>query len=93
MQSFIDFLLNRRYALAVGCVILGAALTWGMTNSSRDATFGSILSENDPYKAEVDEALEDFPASTSVLFAFKALEGEQTQNPGTALSTLSLIHI
>ena len=87
MQSFIDFLLNRRYALAVGCVILGAALTWGMTNSSRDATFGSILSENDPYKAEVDEALEDFPASTSVLFAFKALEGEQTQNPGTALST------
>ena len=87
MQSFIDFLLNRRYALAVGCVILGSALTWGMTNSSLDGTFGSILSENDPYKAEVDEALEDFPASTSVLFAFKVLEGEQTQKTGTAQST------
>ena len=53
MQSFIDFLLNRRYFLAIGCVVLGIALTWGMTNSSLDGTFGSILSEDDPYKAEV----------------------------------------
>ena len=71
MQSFIDFLLNRRYFLAIGCVVLGIALTWGMTNSSLDGTFGSILSEDDPYKAEVDEAREDFPRSSSVLFAFQ----------------------
>ena len=71
MQSFIDFLLNRRYFLAAACILLGAALTWGMTRSSLDGTFGSILSEDDPYKAEVDEAREDFPPSTSVLFAFQ----------------------
>ena len=71
MQSFIDFLLKQRYFLAVGCVALGAALTWGMTKSGLDGTFGSILSEDDPYKVEVDEAREDFPPSTSVLFAFQ----------------------
>jgi len=71
MQSFIDFLLKRRHFLAIACVILGAALTWGMTKSGLDGTFGSILSEDDPYKAEVDEAREDFPPSTSVLFAFQ----------------------
>jgi len=71
MQSFVDFLLNRRHFLAVGCVVLGIGLTWGMTHTSVDGTSGSILSENDPYKAEVDEAREDFPPSTSVLFAFQ----------------------
>jgi len=71
MQLLIEQLISKRYLLALLTLILGAAVTYGMTKSSINAGFQSILSEDDPYKAEVDQAREDFPPSTSVLFAFQ----------------------
>jgi len=71
MQALINQLIGKRYLLALLTLMLGAAVTYGMTKSSINAGFESILSEDDPYKAEVDQAREDFPPSTSVLFAFQ----------------------
>ena len=72
MQYFIDFLVTRRIPLAILTVVLGAWVTLGMQHSTIEATFTSILSEDDPYKEEVDQTRRDFPPSTSVLFAFEA---------------------
>ena len=71
MQFLIDQLLAKRFALALLTLALGSVVTWGMLKTSLDATFGSILSEDDPYRKEVDQTREDFPPSTSVLFAFQ----------------------
>jgi predicted RND superfamily exporter protein len=72
MQFLINQLLTKRYFLALITLILGGIVTWGMQSTSMDATYTSILSEDDPYKAEVDQARKDFPPSTSVLFAFQS---------------------
>ena len=56
---------------AVLTVLLGAWVAWGVQYTSTEATFKAILSEDDPYKAEVDKSRSDFPPSTSVLFAFE----------------------
>lgn len=71
MQLLIQQLISKRYVLALLTIVLGAAVTYGLTKSSINAGFQSILSEDDPYKAEVDQARKDFPPSTSVLFAFQ----------------------
>lgn len=72
MQLLINQLLDKRHWLALLTLLFGAALTFGLTKSSIDAGYRSILSEDDPYKAEVDQAEIDFPPSTRVLFAFQA---------------------
>ncbi len=71
MSFVVEQLLARRHVLAVFTLLLGAFVAWGMNYSSIEATFKAILSEDDPYKAEVDQARSDFPPSTSVLFAFE----------------------
>ena len=71
MQFLIDQLLSKRHFLAIATLLLGSVVIWGMQYSEIDATFQSILAEDDPYKAEVDQAKLDFPPSTSVLFAFQ----------------------
>lgn len=72
MQSLIEFLLHKRYFLAIFTVILGVFLSWGLNFTTLESRYESILSQDDPYKAEVDQAKLDFPPSTSVLFAFEA---------------------
>jgi len=75
MQGFIDQLLSKRHTLALLTVILGSVIAYGMLNTSLDSSFASILSEDDPYRKEVDQVREDFPPSTGVLFAFIVDEG------------------
>ena len=74
MQFLIDQLLAKRYVLALITLILGGAVIWGMQHTSMDATASSILSEDDPYREEVEQARRDFPPSTSVLFAFQSAD-------------------
>ncbi len=71
MQLFIEEILSKRYLLALLTLILGSVVTWGMFSTSMDASYQSILSEDDPYRAEVEQTKLDFPPSTSVLFAFE----------------------
>ncbi|MCH1597896.1 MAG: hypothetical protein L7S71_06620, partial [Pseudomonadales bacterium] len=60
-----------RFALTILSLIMAGAMAWGMQFSTFDGTTDSILSEGDPYKAEVDQARIDFPPSTSMLVAFE----------------------
>ncbi|MCZ6659512.1 MAG: MMPL family transporter, partial [Gammaproteobacteria bacterium] len=76
MQFLINQLLAKRHLLALLTVFLGGAVTWGMLNTSIDSTFNAILSEDDPYREEVEQVRKDFPPSTSVLFAFLSTSGD-----------------
>ncbi len=76
MQFLIDQLLAKRHLLALLTLVLGGAVTWGMLNTSLDSTFNAILSEDDPYRQEVEQVRKDFPPSTSVLFAFLSTSGD-----------------
>ena len=76
MQFLINQLLAKRYLLTLMTIILGSAVTWGILNTSIDSTFDSILSEDDPYREEVEQVRKDFPPSTGVLFAFLSTNGD-----------------
>ena len=76
MQTLIDQLLEKRVLLAVLTVLLGAVVVWGARYSTIDASFNSILDEDDPYLKQVDQVIEDFPPSTSVLFSFQSPDGD-----------------
>ncbi len=71
MQDVIEFLVRRRHLLALAAGLLAACVSWGMNYTTLESRFDSILSEDDPYRAEVEQARRDFPPSTSVLFAFE----------------------
>ncbi|NOX52025.1 MAG: MMPL family transporter [Gammaproteobacteria bacterium] len=71
MQLLIEEILSKRHLLALLTLILGSVVIWGMFSTSMDASYKSILSEDDPYRAEVEQTKLDFPPSTSVLFAFE----------------------
>jgi len=70
MQFLINQLLAKRYLLALMTILLGSAVTWGVLKTSIDSSYNSILSEDDPYREEVEQVRTDFPPSTSVVFAF-----------------------
>jgi predicted RND superfamily exporter protein len=74
MQFLIDQLLAKRFSLALATFVLGGIVSWGLLNTSMESTYNSILSEDDPYREEVDQAKRDFPPSTSVLFAFQSTD-------------------
>ena len=76
MPFLINQLLSRRYILALLTILLGGVVTWGVQHTSIDSTFNAILSEDDPYREEVEQVRRDFPPSTSVLFAFLPSQGD-----------------
>ena len=55
MQTLINQLLEKRYLLAVLTLILGGLVSWGARYTSIDSSFNSILSEDDPYRQQVDQ--------------------------------------
>lgn len=72
MHFLIEQLLTRRYLWALLTLVIGGVVMLGLQHTRLETSYRSILSENDPYKLEVDQAKKDFPPSTSVLFAFQA---------------------
>ena len=70
MQILINQLLEKRYFLAILIIVLGGLVSWGARYTSIDSSFRAILSDDDPYREEVDQVHKDFPPSTSVIFAF-----------------------
>lgn len=75
MDRLTDFLLTKRYLLAFLTVVLGGIVTFGVTKTTIDSSADSILSEDDPYRKQVERVNEDFPPSTAVLFAFMSEDG------------------
>ncbi|MEM7078233.1 MAG: MMPL family transporter [Pseudomonadota bacterium] len=72
MQSLVEFLIRFRFLLAAACIIVSGVTLWGINYSTIESRVNSILSEDDPYKAQVDEVREDFPPSDGVMFVFQA---------------------
>jgi predicted RND superfamily exporter protein len=71
MTFLIEQLISKRYLLAALTLLLGGAVVWGYQYTTLEAGYRTILSENDPYRAEVEETRADFPPSTSLLFVFQ----------------------
>jgi predicted RND superfamily exporter protein len=72
MQALVNLLINRRYLLTALTVLVACAAAIGIRETSVDNTFNAILSEDDPYREEVEQVRKDFPPSTGVLFAFQS---------------------
>lgn len=70
MQSIVNFLLDRRGVLSVLTLLLGGILAYGTTQTRIDSSYDTILSDDDPYRVEVESVRSDFPPSTSVVFVF-----------------------
>jgi predicted RND superfamily exporter protein len=86
MQFLVEFLLNKRYLLAVLTIALGGMVAWGTQYSRLASSYDSILSEGDPYRAEVEQTRKDFPPSTSVLFVFQS---DDSQSTGQAMGVFN----
>ena len=76
MQYLIDQLVARRFLLAAITILAGSIVTFGTLRTTTDTTPTAILSEADPYRAEVERTRVDFPPTTSVLFAFQSPTGD-----------------
>ena len=76
MQGFIEFLVERRIALAILTIAFGAWVGYGVTLTEMDPKSDAILPEDDPYVEQVDEVAEDFPGSSSAIFTFIGPEGD-----------------
>ncbi|MFT6273959.1 MAG: putative RND superfamily exporter protein, partial [Halioglobus sp.] len=76
MQLLVNFLLSRRNLLAVLSIVLGAAVVFGVKHTRIDSSYDTILTEDDPYRLQVEQVREDFPPSTSVLFTFLSEDGD-----------------
>lgn len=76
MQALIDFLTSRRHLLAVLSLLLGGVIAWGAQYTTIDASSDAILSEDDPYRQEVEQVDLDFPPSTGAIIAFMPASGD-----------------
>ena len=72
MKFILDLLLEKRHLLALVTLALSITVAVGLGATRMVATSESLLSDNDPFKLEVEMAQEDFPPTTGVLFAFEA---------------------
>jgi predicted RND superfamily exporter protein len=78
MEFLVNQLILKRHILTLLTIVLAGAVSWGIRDTTIDNTFNGILSEDDPYREEVDQVREDFPPSTAVLFTF--LDGDGVFN-------------
>lgn len=74
-------------------MLVAAGMAWGVQFTTFDDTTDAILSDGDPYKAEVDQARIDFPPSTSLLVAFQVEEDIFNFNTLAAIEELTQRYI
>ena len=75
-MSLVGVLVERRVALALLTLIVTVAVGLGVPRIGLDPSSDAILPENDPYGALVEEVEQDFPRSSSALFAFIDPDGD-----------------
>ncbi|MEH6571018.1 MAG: hypothetical protein V7709_18205, partial [Halioglobus sp.] len=76
MQALVNFLLNHRILLAALTLLFGGLVATGIMKTQINSNYDTILSEDDPYRKQVQQVQEDFPPSTTVLFTFMSKEGD-----------------
>ena len=75
-MSLVAVLVERRVVLALLTVIVSVVVGLGVPRIGLDPSSDAILPEDDPYGALVEEVEQDFPRSSSALFAFIAPDGD-----------------
>ncbi len=90
MQSLADFLVKTRFWLTLATVLASVGVLWGITHTYTDNSVRSILSEGDPYRAEVEEVRADFPPTASAIFAFETDTDVFTMEALEAMDALTL---
>lgn len=75
MTALINLLTVRRHVLALLTIVVTAAIAWGVTYTTTDASSKAILADDDPYRQEVEQVDRDFPPSTGAIFAFMPRDG------------------
>lgn len=68
------WLVERRLLLSVLAIVIAGLMALGIERTTFDGSPEAVLADGDPYKAEVDQAKQDFPPSTSLVVAFQAQE-------------------
>ncbi len=72
MTRLLDALVAKRYVFGLFGVLMAGLGAWGLNYTTMESGYNAILSEDDPYRAEVEQARRDFPPSTNVLFVFES---------------------
>ncbi|MEP6388973.1 MAG: MMPL family transporter [Halioglobus sp.] len=75
-MSLVGILVERRVILALLTLIVTVVVGLGVPRIGLDPSSDAILPENDSYGALVEEVEQDFPRSSSALFAFIAPDGD-----------------
>ncbi|MEP0202197.1 MAG: MMPL family transporter [Halioglobus sp.] len=75
-MKLVSVLVERRVILALLTLIVTVVVGLGVPRIGLDPSSDAILPENDPYGALVEEVEQDFPRSSSALFAFIAPDGD-----------------
>jgi len=57
MENWVEKLIARRYLLALTTLIVTVFMSFGAQHASMEATDQTLLSEDDPYREEVKQAI------------------------------------
>ena len=72
MNKLIEKLVTARHFFAIFAILISVFFSVGTKFTQMEATDETLLSEDDPYREEVQLAKEDFPPTTGILFAFES---------------------
>jgi predicted RND superfamily exporter protein len=74
-ESQSSLLVRHRVALLIGSLLLAIGCGIGILSTSFNTSIGELLSENDPYLAEMTDMEERFPTSLTATFALTNTDG------------------
>jgi len=84
MHAFAHFLMHRRTALLMVAVLVTALLAVGIPRTGFDTSLGVLLTRSDPWLAERDRMLAEFPGQLEISFAFEPANGDVFTPPTLA---------
>lgn len=76
MQAFVDTVVQRRSALLVLALLFSLLLAAGIPRTGFDTSLGVLLTRSDPWLAERDRMLAEFPGQSEISFAFEPANGD-----------------
>ena len=84
MHAFARFLVLHRNALLALAVLVSTLLTLGVPRTGFDTSLGVLLTRSDPWLAERDRMLAQFPGQVDISFAFEPASGDVFTHPTLA---------
>lgn len=82
--AFIALVVHRRNALLLLALLLSVLLAAGIPRTGFDTSLGVLLTRSDPWLAERDRMLAEFPGQSEISFAFEPASGDVFTPPTLA---------